>query len=66
MSIFNFLELQPVEPSNDGSVSELDQYDPDETIDLSRDIDENMLESSWDEVLMDLENDPDKLTFTTE
>lgn len=66
MSLFNYLQLQPVEPNEDGTVSDLDQFDQDEKIDLSRDIDEGNLSQSWEEVLNDIEQDPDKLTFHDE
>lgn len=66
MSIYSYLQLQPVEPSDDGSVSDLDQFAEDETIDLSGDIDEQVFEQKWDEVIQDLQADPDKLTFHEE
>lgn len=66
MSIFNYLELQPLEPTEDGTVSELDTYDQDETIDLNEDIDEKTLDQVWDRVLKDFHEDPDKLNFSKE
>lgn len=66
MSIFNYLQLQPVDPKDDGTVSDLDQYDQDETIDLSADIDEQVLEATWERVIEDLDHDPNKLTFSDE
>jgi len=66
MSIFNYLQLQPVEPSDDGTVSDLDEYTADDTIDLNADIDETELEQTWEKVLEDLDQDPDKLTFHEE
>ena len=39
MSLFEYLQLQPIDPREDGSVSEFDQYAEDETFDLSRDED---------------------------
>jgi len=63
MSIYHFLQLQPVEPSDDGTVSPLDEYEADETIDLNDDISEEVLDQAWDAVL----NDPDdKITFSEE
>ena len=44
MSIFPFLQLQPVEPSEDGTLSELDTFEQDDTIDLDNDISEEELE----------------------
>lgn len=64
MSIFNYLQLQPVEPTEDGTVSELDTYDEDETIDLSGDIDEQALDAAWDKVIDDFDKDPEKLNFS--
>ena len=66
MSIFNYLELQPVEPNDDGQVSDLDTYDQDEVINLQEDIDELTLENGWDQVIKDLQEDPDKLSFSEE
>jgi hypothetical protein len=64
MSILQFLQLQPVEPSDDDTVSPLDAYEHDETIDLTDDIDESVLANEWDMVINDLNEDPEKLTFS--
>jgi hypothetical protein len=53
MSIFKYLQLQPVDPQDDGTTSPLDEYDQDETIDLKHDIDEQTLDASWDRILKD-------------
>lgn len=66
MSILQFLQLQPVEPSDDDTVSPLDAYEHDETIDLNDDIDESVLDQEWDMVINDLKEDPEKLTFSDE
>ena len=66
MSIFNFLQLQPVDPTSDGTVSDLDTFDQDETIDLTADMDEQELERKWEEVIQDFEADPEKLNFSEE
>lgn len=66
MSIFSYLQLQPVEPHDDGTTSDLDEFQQDETIDLSADINEAELNEKWQEVIEDLEHDPDKLTFHEE
>lgn len=66
MSILHFLQLQPVEPTDDETVSPLDAYEHDETIDLNADIDESVLNEGWDMVMNDLKNDREKLTFTDE
>ena len=39
MSLFEYLQLQPIDPQEDGSVSELDRYREDDVIDLSYDED---------------------------
>ena len=66
MSILNFLQLQPVEPTDDGTISPLDAYEQDETLDLSADIDESVLDQAWDLVMGDQQNDTDKITFSEE
>ncbi len=58
MSIYNYLQLQPVDPQDDGTTSPLDEFTQDETLDLQSDIDEQTLNDSWDKVIKDLENDP--------
>ena len=47
MSVFQFLELQPIEPQDDGSISELDQYEHDELIDLYYEPDGEELIRTW-------------------
>lgn len=64
MSILPFLQLQPVEPTDDDTISPLDEYEHDETIDLNADIDESVLDQEWDAVINDLKEDPEKLTFS--
>jgi hypothetical protein len=66
MSILTYLQLQPVEPTDDGTISPLDEYEQDETLDLSADIDESVLDQAWDLVLNDSQSDPDKITFSEE
>jgi hypothetical protein len=66
MSILHFLQLQPVEPSDDDTVSPLDEYEHDETIDLNADIDESVLDQEWAMVMDDLKKDREKLTFSDE
>ena len=69
MSILNYLQLQPVEPptsDDDDTVSPLDDYQHDETIDLNSDIDGVSLIEEWDMVINDLKSDPEKLTFSKE
>lgn len=54
MSLFNYLQLQPIDPQDDGTVSDLDQYEADEVIDLSEDADGEALIREWDEIERDL------------
>ena len=58
MSIYNYLQLQPVDPQDDGTVSDLDEYEHDETIDLQNDIDEATLDQAWDRIVEDFHKDP--------
>lgn len=57
MSVFKYLQLQPVEPRDDGSVSELDLYEEDEVIDLSHDEDGDHLLREWEAITKDLHDD---------
>ena len=66
MSILNYLQLQPVEPTDDGTISPLDAYEQDETIDLNDYGYESGLAQAWDTVLAEDEQDSDKLTFSEE
>lgn len=66
MSIFHYLQLQPVDPHDDGTVSDLDIFDQDEVIDLEEDIDEQKLDAFWEAALKDSEKDKDKITFSKE
>lgn len=54
MSIFKYLQLQPVDPQDDGPISELDQYAEDDTIDLSSDMDGEVLMRKLDEMARDM------------
>ena len=59
MSLFQYLQLQPIDPQDDGTVSDLDQYDEDEVIDLTEDADGEELVREWDEIQRDLHSDDD-------
>lgn len=50
LPLLRYLKLQPIEPQEDGSVGEFDQYDEDEEIDLSQDEDGDELIKEWDEI----------------
>lgn len=59
MTVLQYLQLQPVDPQDDGTTSALDAYQQDETIDLSQDIDGESLIRSLDAIVSDLhESDP--------
>ena len=64
MSIYNYLQLQPVDPQDDGTVSDLDEYAQDETIDLQNDIDEKTLDDAWEKISNDFKSDPEPLNFS--
>ena len=66
MSILDFLQLQPVEPTDDDTISPLDEYQHDEVIDLDADIDGTVLVQELDTVINDFKHDPEKLTFSDE
>lgn len=50
MSLFQYLQLQPIDPQEDGTVSDLDQYNEDEVIDLTQDEDGEALVREWEEI----------------
>lgn len=50
MSLFEYLQLQPIEPQDDGTVSDLDQYNEDEVIDLTEETDGELLMREWEEI----------------
>ena len=54
MSLFPYLQLQTIDPQDDGTVSDLDKFEEDEMIDLSADADGEMLEQAWDQITKDL------------
>lgn len=65
-NIFKYLQLQPVDPTNDGTTSPLDEYEHDEMINLDADIDENVLDQAWSAVINDLDSDADRINFSEE
>ncbi len=60
MSLFPFLQLQPVEP--DDADSRLDEFERDE-ITLDDSIDGEALERSWSGIVEDIEADPEWQSF---
>lgn len=53
MPLFEYLQLQPIDPQEDGTISELDQYLEDELIDLSHDEDGETLMRKLDAMTND-------------
>lgn len=53
-SVFHYLKLQPVDPQDDGSISDLDQYAQDETIDLNEEFEGAEIMSAWDQIERDM------------
>lgn len=56
MSLLKYLALQPIESNDDGPISELDQYEHDEQIDLSSDEDGEELIEEWQAIADDMHN----------
>ncbi len=54
MTTLPYLQLQPIDPQDDGTTSPLDDYQQDETIDLNEEIDETTFEQKWDAIETDL------------
>jgi hypothetical protein len=54
MSVFQYLQLQPVDPQDDGTVSELDQYEHDEVIDLSEESENQDIIQAWEKLEHDI------------
>lgn len=54
MSVFQYLQLQPIDPQDDGTTSALDEFAQDETIDLTQEADGEELIREWDEIERDL------------
>ncbi len=65
MSLLQYLKLQPVEPNDDGtSNSPLDEYAQDEVINLNDDLDEQTLDEAWNNIVKDIEQDPEWFRFS--
>jgi hypothetical protein len=50
MSVFQYLQLQPVDPQDDGSVSDLDEYEHDDVIDLSEESEGEEIIEAWEQL----------------
>jgi hypothetical protein len=59
MPELQYLQLQPVEPTDDGTTSPLDDFQHDDPIDLSQEVDGDDLQSSWEHILTELDKEPD-------
>jgi hypothetical protein len=65
MSLLQYLKLQPLEPNDDGtSDSPLDSYAQDESISLDDDLDEQLLADEWNNIVKDIEQDPEWFHFS--
>ncbi|TAL14904.1 hypothetical protein EPN95_01605 [Patescibacteria group bacterium] len=65
MSLLQYLKLQPLEPNDDGtSNSPLDDYAQDESISLDDDLDEQKLDEAWNNIVKDIEQDPEWFRFS--
>lgn len=65
MSLLNYLQFQPIDPSSDR-----DEITPEhqivQEIDLNEQIDEGQLEAFWNQVEQDIEKDSDWFNFSNE
>lgn len=50
MSLFPYLQLQPIDPQDDGTISDLDRYEVDDNFDLDNDPDGETLIQEWTEI----------------
>lgn len=66
LNILKYLKLQPVEPTDDGTLSPLDAYEEDETLDLDQEVDGAVLDQEWASVINELKEDPEKINFSKE
>ena len=54
MSLFQYLEYQPIDPQYDVSIGELEQYPQEDNFDLTSDPDGDSLLHSWEEITSDM------------
>ena len=59
MSLFEYLQLQPIDPQEDGTISDLDRYNEDEIIDLSQDEDGETIMYKLDAMTQDIHSSSD-------
>lgn len=58
MSIYKYLQLQPVEADAEGETSELNKFDPDETFDLAHEEDPDKIMAQLDKELEEFRKEP--------
>ena len=54
MSLYQYLQLQPIDPQDDGTVSDLDEYQQDEVIDLNEDTEDQDIVQAWERLEQDM------------
>lgn len=54
MSVYHYLQLQTVDPQDDGTISDLDEYEHDETIDLSEEAESDDIIEAWERIEHDM------------
>ena len=54
MSIYKFLELQPIDPQEDGTISELDMFEQDEVFNLSEETEGDDIIQAWETLERDM------------
>lgn len=54
MSVYEYLQLQPLEPQEDGTISDLDKFEIDETIDLTEEAEGAEIIQAWDRLSKDM------------
>lgn len=65
MSLLNYLQFQPIDPSSDRDEITSEHRIVQE-IDLNEQIDEGQLEQFWNQVEQDIEQDPEWFNFSNE
>lgn len=65
MSLLSHLQFQAIDPSSSDDIPDGHGVQ-DDYISLSEQIDEQELDSFWDEVVQDIHDDPDWFTFADE
>lgn len=58
MSIYKYLQLQPIQADDGDDVADLNRFEPDETFDLSRDEDPDQIVAQLDKELAEFKKEP--------